>query len=252
MKQIDINNHLIGDGKPPYIVAELSGNHNGSMERAKSIITEAKRCGANAVKIQTFKPDSITLPSRRNEFMITHGLWKGQNLYDLYKKTCLPYEWHEKLFLFAKEIGITLFSTPFSEQDVEFLESLNVCAYKIASNELTHYPLIKEVTKTGKPIILSTGTATWEEIEQTVNFLEKNGCKNYIILHCISSYPTPLEESNLSNIARIKSQLGCLVGLSDHSLGIIAPIVAISLGACFIEKHFTLDRNDGEVIASFH
>ncbi|MGV8948028.1 MAG: pseudaminic acid synthase [Candidatus Paracaedibacter sp.] len=251
MKQININDRIIGDGAAPYIVAELSGNHNGSIERAKAIITEAKKCGADAIKIQTFKPDSITLPSNREEFMITHGLWKGFNLYNLYQETCVPYEWHQELFLHAKETDITLFSTPFSEKDVEFLESLDVCAYKIASNEFTHYPLIKEVLKTNKPIILSTGTATWEEIENTANFLEKHSCKNYIILYCVSAYPTPVEELNLFTIRELKSRLGCLVGLSDHSMGIIAPVVSVSLGACFIEKHFTLDRTDGGSDSSF-
>jgi len=251
MKQVDINGRLIGNHQPPYVVAELSGNHNGSLDRAKKIILEAKKCKADAVKIQTFKPDSLTLPCYRDEFMIKQGLWKGFNLYDLYKKTNLPYEWHEELFYYAKEIGITLFSSPFSEQDVEFLESFNVAAYKIASNELTHLPLIKEVIQTRKPIILSTGTATLEEIENTINFLEKNLCKDYIILYCVSAYPSPLEESNLSTITKIISNFGSLVGLSDHSLGIIAPIVAVSIGACLIEKHFTLDRNDGGSDSSF-
>jgi pseudaminic acid synthase len=251
MKQININGRLIGDNLPPYMVAELSGNHNGSIDRAKKIMLEAKRCGADAVKIQTFKPESLTLPCYREEFMIKQGLWKGFNLYDLYKKTCLPYEWHGELFSYATEIGVTLFSTPFSEQDVAFLESFNVPAYKIASNELTHFPLIKEVIGTGKPIILSTGTATLEEIENTINFLEKKSCKRYIILYCVSSYPAPLEESNLSTMLEIKSKFGSLVGLSDHSMGIIAPIVAVTMGACFIEKHFTLDRNDGGSDSSF-
>jgi len=251
MKQISINGKLIGDGQSPYIVAELSGNHNGSIERAKNIILKAKDCGANAVKIQTFKPDSLTLPSYRDEFMIKKGLWAGINLYELYKKTCLPYEWHEELFSYAEQVAITLFSTPFSEQDVEFLESFNVPAYKIASNELTHIPLIHEVIKTRKPIILSTGTATLEEIENTVNFLEKNACKDYILLYCISAYPAPLEGCNLSTIQEIKTKFDCLVGLSDHSMGIVAPIVATALGACFIEKHFTLDRNDGGSDSSF-
>lgn len=251
MKQININGTLVGDNHPPYIVPELSGNHNGSIDRAKKIIYEAKKCGADAIKIQTFKPDSLTLPCYRDEFMINQGLWKGTNLYELYKKTCLPYEWHQELFSYARKIGITLFSTPFSEQDVEFLESFDVPAYKIASNELTHLPLIKEVINTKKPIILSTGTATLAEIENTINFLEKNACKNYIILYCVSSYPAPLEESNLLTLRAIKSEFGCLVGLSDHSMGIVGPIVAVAMGACFIEKHFTLDRNDGGSDSSF-
>jgi N-acetylneuraminate synthase len=245
MKQVNIKGRFIGNNQSPYVVAELSGNHNGSIDRAKKIILEAKRCGSDAVKVQTFKPDSLTLPCYREEFMINHGLWKGFNLYDLYKKTSLPYEWHEELFSYANEIGITLFSSPFSEKDVEFLESFNVPAYKIASNELTHLPLIKEVIQTRKPIILSTGTATLEEVESTIDFLEKTSCKNYIILYCVSAYPAPLEESNLSTITKIISNFGSLVGLSDHSLGIIAPIVAVSMGACLIEKHFTLNRNDG-------
>jgi pseudaminic acid synthase len=245
MKQVNINGRLIGNNQPPYVVAELSGNHNGSIERAKKILTEAKKSGADAVKIQTFKPESLTLPCYREEFMLKQGLWKGFNLYELYKKTNVPYEWHEELFSYAKEIGITMFSSPFSEQDVEFLESFNVPAYKIASNELTHLPLINEVIQTRKPIILSTGTATLEEIESTINFLEKKSCKDYIILYCVSAYPAPLEESHLSTMIKIKSKFGTLVGLSDHSMGIIAPIVAVTIGACLIEKHFTLNRNDG-------
>lgn len=251
MKQINIQGKLLGDNHSPYVVAELSGNHNGSIDRAKKIILEAKKCGADAVKIQTFKPYSITLPCYRDEFMIKEGTWKGFNLYDLYQKTCLPYEWHQELFSYAHEIGITLFSTPFSEQDVEFLESFDVPLYKIASNELTHLPLIHEVIKTGKPIILSTGTATLKEIENTVNFLEKNSCKDYVLLYCVSAYPAPLAESNLLTMQEIKTNFGCLVGLSDHSMGIIAPIVATSIGACFIEKHFTLDRKDGGSDSSF-
>lgn len=248
---INIDGKLIGNFHSPYIVAELSGNHNGSIERAKKLISEAKLCGANAVKIQTFKPDSITLPCYRDEFMIKQGLWKGLNLYDLYSKTSLPYEWHGELFQYAKELEITLFSSPFSENDVSFLETFDVPAYKIASNELTHLPLIDEIIKTGKPIILSTGTATVEEIEETVNFLEKKSCKEYVLLYCVSSYPAPLEDSNLLTMVEINKKFRCLVGLSDHSMGTIAPVVATTLGACFIEKHFTLDRSDGGSDSSF-
>mgnify|MGYP001066907520 CR=1 FL=1 len=251
MNPIVIQNSAIGTGYSPYIVAELSGNHNGSIERAKNIILEAHQCGADAIKIQTFKPESITLPCYREEFMIKKGIWQGSNLYELYKKTCLPYEWHQELFSYARDIGMTIFSTPFSEADVEFLESLNTPAYKIASNELTHLPLIKEVINTKKPLILSTGTATIEEIEQTVEFLYKHSCKNFILLYCVSSYPAPLEDYNLSTMKEIQNRFGCLVGLSDHSMGVIAPIVATTMGACFIEKHFTLNRNDGGSDSSF-
>jgi pseudaminic acid synthase len=251
MKQIKLDNTFVGDNCPPYVVAELSGNHNGSINRAKDIITAAKNAGAHAIKIQTFKPDSITLPSNKDEFMIKRGLWAGNNLYELYQKTCLPYEWHEALFTHAKAIGITMFSTPFAEQDVEFLESFDVPAYKIASNELTHLPLIKAVIDTKKPIILSTGTATEEEVQTTIKFLEDNGCQDYIILYCVSSYPAPLEDCNLATLTALKATFGSLVGLSDHSMGIIAPIVATTLGACFIEKHFTLDRKDGGSDSSF-
>lgn len=251
LNHITINKRKIGFGLPPYVVAELSGNHNGSIERAKKLILEAFKCGADAVKIQTFKPESITIPCYRDEFLIKKGLWKGRNLYELYQETCLPYEWHAELFNYAKQLGITLFSSPFSEDDVRFLETFDVPAYKIASNELTHLPLILEVIKTGKPIILSTGTATLEEIKKTAEFLKENACNNYIFLHCVSSYPAPLSESHLSNINAIKEAVGGLVGLSDHSMGVIAPIVATTLGACFIEKHFTLDRNDGGSDSAF-
>jgi N-acetylneuraminate synthase len=251
MKQITIGQRVISKDESPYIVAELSGNHNGSIDRAKQLIYNAKICGADAIKIQTFKPDSITLPCFRNEFMIKDGPWKGRNLYELYKETCLPYEWHAELFDYAEKTGITLFSSPFAEADVKFLETFNVPAYKIASNELTHLPLIKKVILTKKPIIISTGTATLEEIQKTINFFKDHNCSNYMLLYCVSSYPAPLEELNLLTLKYLQEEFNCLVGLSDHSIGITAPIVATALGACLIEKHFTLNRNDGGSDSSF-
>lgn len=244
-KEIEIDGTRIGNSYEPYVIAELSGNHNNSINNAQKLIMAAKEAGANAVKIQTFKASALALPSRRDEFVIKSGLWKGCSLHELYEKTSLPYEWHKGLFEYAAKKKITIFSSPFSEQDVEFLEELGCCAYKIASNELTHYPLIEEVIRTGKPIILSTGTATKSEIESTLELLDRYGAKEYILLYCVSAYPTPVDEMCLSNIKQYQETFNIPVGLSDHSLGTIASVVAVSLGACVIEKHFTLDRNDG-------
>lgn len=239
-----INNRKIGFNYPPYIIAELSANHNNSIDRALETIKEAKNCGADAIKLQTYKADTMTIDSDASDFLVNGGPWDGLKLYDLYKWAETPYEWHKKLFSYAKKIGITIFSTPFDEGAVDLLESLETPAYKIASFEITDLPLISYVAKTKKPLIISTGLASREEIIEAVSTAEENGCKNIALLHCISSYPAPIEQSNIRQIINLSRNFNLKVGLSDHTLGTVASITAVSLGACIIEKHFTLNRND--------
>ena len=228
----------------PFIIAELSANHNGSLDRALRSITVAKNCGADAVKIQTYTADTMTIECDLPDFVIKGGLWNGYKLYDLYKWAQTPYEWHKPLFEHAKKEGITLFSTPFDETAVDLLESLNTPAYKIASFELTDLPLIEYVARTGKPIILSTGMATAEEIQEAVVTAKKAGCKDIALLHCVSSYPAPIEQAHLRQIPALAERFELPVGLSDHTLGTTASVVSVALGACVIEKHFTLSRAD--------
>jgi pseudaminic acid synthase len=241
---IVINDRKIGKGHPPYLIAELSANHNGSLDRALQTILAAKNCGADAIKFQTYTAESMTVRSDRPEFLIKGGLWDGWELYDLYKWAQTPYEWHQPLFEYAKKIGITAFSTPFDETAVDFLEKLKVPAYKIASFEMTDLPLIKYVAQTGKPIIMSTGMANEEEVEEAVECARKSGCKELVLLHCISSYPTPASSSNLKNITNIKNKFNIDVGLSDHSMGVTVAIAGVAMGACLLEKHLTLNRKD--------
>lgn len=244
MKKISIDGVDIGSGCPPYIVAEISANHNGSIDHAKRIMQAAKASGANAVKLQTYTADTITIQSDRDEFKIRGGLWDGHSLYDLYKLAQTPFEWHKPLFDYAKSINLTCFSTPFDETAVDLLEDLNVPAYKIASFELIDLPLIKYVASTKKPMIMSTGMANLEEISEAVACARESGCKNLILLHCISSYPAPANQSNLLTIPDLANQFDVLTGLSDHTLGTTVSIASVALGACFIEKHFTLSRSD--------
>jgi pseudaminic acid synthase len=241
---ISISNRLIGPGHTPYIIAELSANHNGSLDRALATIDEAKRCGADAIKLQTYTADTMTIDCELPEFVIKGGLWAGRKLYDLYKWAETPFEWHQAMFAHARKLGITIFSTPFDETAVDLLESLNNPAYKIASFELTDLPLIKYVAKTGKPMIMSTGMASEDEIEEAVASASENGCKNIVLLHCISSYPAPIEQSNLRLVQALAERFKVLVGLSDHTMGTTASVAAVALGACVIEKHFTLSRQD--------
>ena len=239
-----INGAAISQLEPPYIIAELSANHNGSLSRALESIQAAKDAGASAVKIQTYTADTITINSDRPEFIIKGGLWDGYKLYDLYKWAETPYEWHAEMFAFAASIGITIFSTPFDKTAVDLLESLNTPAYKIASFELIDIPLIRYVASTGKPMIMSTGMASEDEIDEAVQTARDSGCENIVLLHCISSYPAPLSSANLSKLSLMRERFGVQVGLSDHTLGTTASVAAVALGATVIEKHFTLSRAD--------
>jgi len=239
-----INGRQVGPDSRPYVIAEVSANHNGSLERALETISAAKACGADAVKIQTYTADTITIDSDRADFIVRGGLWDGFKLYDLYKWAETPYEWHAAMFEHARSIGVTLFSTPFDESAVDLLESLNTPAYKIASFEVVDLPLIKYVARTGKPMILSTGMASETEIEEAIGTARESGCKDLIVLHCISSYPAPMEQANVRQIQALAERFNVLAGLSDHTLGTAASVAAVSLGACVIEKHFTLSRAD--------
>jgi len=239
-----IENRLIGPDQPPYIIAELSANHNGSLERALETIDEAHRCGTDAIKLQTYTADTMTIDCDAPEFMIKGGLWDGYKLYDLYKWAETPYEWHQIMFEHARKRGITVFSTPFDETAVDLLESLNVPAYKIASFEVVDLPLIRYVASTGKPMIMSTGMASEAEIEEAVTTAREAGCKDLILLHCISSYPAPMDQANLRQIPELANRFDVLSGLSDHTMGTTASVAAVAVGACLIEKHFTLSRED--------
>lgn len=246
-----INITEISRSNYPYIIAEMSANHNGNIQNALDIITEAKRCGANAVKLQTYTPDTITLNSDADQFKIQDGLWSGQTLYDLYKSAHLPWDWHEILFNHAKKIGIDIFSSPFDKTAVDLLEDLNAPAYKIASFECVDLPLIRYAASTKKPLIISTGMAKTDEIAEAVQAARDGGCKNIVLLHCISSYPATADSYNLNTIHDMEQRFGCLVGLSDHTLDHTVALVSVALGAVVIEKHFTLDRKGGGPDDSF-
>ena len=250
-KFITIAGRKIGASHPPYIIAELSANHNGDIERAYKIMEEAKKAGADAIKLQSYTHETITIDSRDEAFLIEGGLWKGKSLYELYKEAHMPCEWHKPLFEKAKYLGITIFSSPFDFTSVDLLESLDAPAYKIASFELLDLPLIARVAKTGKPMIMSTGMATKEEIEEAVATARGNGCEELVVLHCVSGYPAPPEEYNLRTMVDIGQSFDVLSGLSDHTLDNTTAVTAVSLGACVVEKHVTLDRNGGGADDSF-
>ena len=244
MKTISLNGDPVGPGHLPYIVAELSANHNGSFERAQQIIEAAAEAGADAVKLQTYRPDTITLDCDRPEFQITEGLWAGKRLYELYEWAHMPWEWHAPLFEYAHKIGITIFSSPFDFSAVELLEKLDTPAYKIASFEIVDLPLIRCVAETGKPIILSTGTAGEDEIQEAIETARSSGCQDLILLHCVSAYPAMAEDYNLKTIPDMAKRFDVPIGLSDHTLDNATAVAATALGACMVEKHFTLCRDD--------
>ncbi len=248
---IVIDGRRIAVDEPPYVIAELSANHNGNIETARKIIEAAKQSGADAVKLQTYHPDTITIDCDREDFRIRGGLWDGRTLYDLYGEAHMPWEWHAPLFEHARNLDITIFSSPFDSTAVDLLEDLNAPAYKIASFELVDLPLIKYVAATKKPMILSTGMADAEEIQEAIDVAREGGCREIAILHCVSGYPAPAEDYNLRVIPDMIQRFGLVTGLSDHTLGNTTAIASIAMGASIIEKHFTLDRNGGGPDDSF-
>jgi pseudaminic acid synthase len=248
---VNIAGRQIGPGFEPFVICELSGNHNGSLERALAMLDAAAATGADAVKIQTYTPDTITLDADGPDFVITDGLWKGRRLHDLYAEAYTPYEWHPALFERARALGVILFSTPFDETAVELLESLGAPAYKIASFEAVDLPLIARVAACGKPMIVSTGLASLPEIAEAVETARANGAGDLALLHCVSSYPAPIEEANVRTVPDLAARFGVVGGLSDHTPGTAASVAAVALGASIIEKHFTLARADGGPDAAF-
>jgi len=250
-KRIKIDGREIGEGCAPYVVAEMSGNHNRDLDRALAIITAAKVAGADAVKLQTYRADTITIDHHSNEFIVKGGLWNGRRLFELYEEAHTPWQWHEPIFEHARRIGISVFSSPFDQTAVDFLETLGAPAYKIASPELIDLPLIRRVACTGKPIVMSTGAATFEEIEEAIQTARDAGAADLIMLHCTAAYPAPPEEANLKTIAALAERFNVVAGLSDHTMGTIVSTLAVGLGASFIEKHFTLARADGGVDSAF-
>jgi len=250
--QIQIGNFTISNNSKSFIIAELSANHNGSLEIAIETIKAAKRAGADCIKLQTYTADTITIDSKNQDFLLTQGtIWDGKYLYDLYKEAFTPWEWHERLFKVAKEVGLECFSSPFDKTAVDFLEKLNVPAYKIASFEITDIPLIKYVASKGKPVIISTGIAEEKDILLAINACKEIGNNQVILLKCTSSYPAPINEANLVMIKDLHEKYGLITGLSDHTIGSISPVVSVSLGAKVIEKHFILDKSIGGPDASF-
>ncbi len=251
-KTIRIGKRIVGDEQPTYIIAEMSANHLQNYERAKNIILAAKKAGADAIKLQSYRPDTITIDCQGEEFMATKGsLWEGQNLYQLYEKAYMPWDWHKGLFDYAREIGIEIFSSPFDSSAVDLLEELNSPAYKIASYEILDIPLIKRCASTGKPVILSTGIATLADIERAVETCLAAGNDNIAILKCVSQYPTPYSDLNLRTIPHMAEAFDCITGISDHSMGSAVDVAAVSLGAKIIEKHMTLRRTDGGADGAF-
>ena len=251
MVDVQIGGRRIGAGFAPFTIAEMSANHNGSLETALAMVDAAADAGADALKLQTYTPDTITYRGAGPEFTIQDGLWKGWSLYDLYTRAMTPWEWHPQLFERGRALGLHVFSAPFDETAVDFLETLDAPVYKIASFELTHLPLIRKAASTGKPLIMSTGMASWPEIDEAVATARAAGCRELVLLHCVSGYPTPASEANLATIPAMIARYNVPVGLSDHTLGTSVATAAVVLGACVVEKHFILDRGVDAPDAAF-
>lgn len=253
MNELMIDGRRIGRDAPPFVIAEMSGNHNQSLERALAIVDAAAAAGAHAIKLQTYTADTMTIDLREREFFISDpsSLWAGSSLYELYAQAHTPWEWHEPLFRRARELGMIPFSTPFDETAVDFLETLGAGVYKIASFENTDLPLIRKVAATGKPIIISTGMASLAELDETVRAAREAGCRDLVLLKCTSTYPASAANTNVRTIPHLREMFGCEVGLSDHTMGCGAAVAAVAMGASVIEKHFTLSRADGGVDSAF-
>lgn len=249
--EMKIAGRPIGPAHPPYVIAEVSANHNGDIERAKAIMTMARDRGADAVKLQTYTADTMTIDCDLEDFKITEGLWAGHTLYGLYQWAQTPFEWHKSLFEHGRSLGITVFSTPFDDSAVDLLEELGAPAYKIASFEAVDLPLISRVAATGKPMIISTGMANLDEISDAVTCAQDNGCRQLALLHCVSGYPTPMEQANLRTLPDLAQRFDVVPGLSDHTHGVAAAVAAVALGACIVEKHVILNRQDGGPDAAF-
>lgn len=249
--EIEIAGQKIGPGHEPYVICEMSGNHNGSLERAITLLEAAAATGADAIKMQSYTADTITIDHDGPDFTVEGGLWDGRTLYDLYGEAQTPFEWHEPLFNRARELGVTLFSSPFDESAVDLLEELGAPAYKIASFEAVDLPLVAYVASKGKPMIISTGMANLDEIGEAVQTARDNGCDQLVLLHCISSYPAPDEQSNVRTVPDLAERFGVVSGLSDHTFGSAVAVSSIALGGCVVEKHFTLARADGGPDSAF-
>lgn len=243
--EIFIDQRVIGPAHPPYVIAELSGNHNGDLHRALALLDEAHRQGAHAVKIQTYTAETMTIKSDNKDFKVSGGLWDGKTLYELYDWAHTPWDWHKALFDRARSLGITLFSSPFDESAIEFLEQLEAPAYKIASFEMTDLPLVRKAAQTGKPLIVSTGMASKEEIQETVAAIRETGNKQFALLHCVSAYPANHTEANVNTVKALADEFSCVVGLSDHTLTNATSVAAVALGASIVEKHF-IDSRESE------
>lgn len=250
---MQIGNCIIGQDRPPFVIAEMSGNHNQSLDRALAIVDAAAKAGAHALKIQTYTADTMTLNISEGEFFISdsNSLWQGKSLYALYQEAYTPWEWHQPIFDRCRELGMIGFSTPFDETAVDFLETLNVPCYKIASFENTDLPLLRKVAATGKPMIVSTGMASVAELDETVRTVREAGCKDLVLLKCTSTYPASPANTNIMTIPHLKDLFQCEVGLSDHTMGVGVAVASVALGAAVIEKHFTLSRADGGVDSAF-
>ena len=251
MKTLEINGRKIGPGHKPYIIAEISGNHNGRLDRMLELIKIAGENGADAVKIQSYMPESLTIDCDEDDFQIKDGLWTGRTLYDLYKEAHTPFEWHQEIFEFARKYGITVLSSPFDQDAVDLLESCDCPAYKIASFEIQDIELIKKAAQTGKPMIISTGMATMEDIARAVRISEDHGSGELVLLRCVSSYPAPASDANLAVIPHMRDAFNKITGLSDHTMGNAVAVASVALGACVIEKHFIDDRSVGGVDSEF-